>query len=233
MRVGRRGFTLIELLVAIGVLSMISILIYSAFAGMRRSKEGIQRLGDRYREGRMAMARISRELRSAYVSMQVPIDMSIQVVKTSFVGKRGSPADRIDFNSFANVRVDRDAKESDQCEISYYGESDKKKQSTTNLVRRISTRLDLKPESGGRVEVLATDIDLFNLTYLDPMTGQWVETWDTTAATGQYNRLPLQVRVILVLNEGRRSGAGRGRQPIRYVSKIPIPAEKPLTFAIQ
>lgn len=36
-----RAFTLVELLVAIAVLSMISVLIYSTFAGMKRSKEGV------------------------------------------------------------------------------------------------------------------------------------------------------------------------------------------------
>jgi general secretion pathway protein J len=68
MRHAVAGFTLVELLVAIAVLSMISILIYSAFSNMRLNKEGIQRVGDRYREGRMAMARITRELQGAYIS---------------------------------------------------------------------------------------------------------------------------------------------------------------------
>lgn len=228
----RAGFTLIELLVAIAVLSMISVLIYSAFAGMKRSREGIQRVGDRYREGRLAMSRITRELSSAYVSNHVPIDQSIAVVKTAFVGTRGTPADRVDFDTFANVRMDRDSHESDQAEVSYYGEADKGK-SSTNLVRRVSTKLDLEPKRGGRVEVLATDIDLFDLEYLDPATGQWTETWDTTQATGQLGRLPLQVRVILVLNEGKRSGDGRARQPIRFATKIPIAMQRALTFATQ
>jgi len=228
-----RGFTLIELLVAIAVLAMISVLIYSAFAGMKRSREGIQRLGDRYREGRIAMARISRELQSAYVSSHIPIDQSIQVVKTAFIGTRGTPADRVDFDSFANVRMDRDSHESDQAEISFYGESDPKEQGKTQLVRRISTKLDLEPTRGGRVEVLATDIDLFDLEYLDPLTGQWTETWDTTQATGQLGRLPLQVRVILVLNEGERSGAGRSRKPVRFSTKIPLAMQRALMFATQ
>ncbi|MBI3202481.1 MAG: prepilin-type N-terminal cleavage/methylation domain-containing protein [Myxococcales bacterium] len=228
-----RGFTLVELLVAIVVLSMISILIYSAFGGMKRSREGIQRVGDRYREGRLAMDRITREISSAYVSAHIPIDQSIVVVKTAFVGTRGTPADRLDFATFSNVRRDRDAHDSDQAEISYFGEADKKHSGQNHLVRRVSGRPDLKPERGGRVEVLATDIDLFDLEYLDPLTGQWTETWDTSQATGQLGRLPLQVRVILVLNEGRRAAEGRGREPIRFTSKIAIPIQKALTFATQ
>lgn len=227
-----RGFTLIELLVAITILAMISILIYSAFSGMRMSREGIQRMSDRYREGRLAMARISRELASAYVSSHAPIDQSIVVVKTAFIGTRGTPADRVDFNSFANVRMDRDSHESDQVEISYYGETDRKEKGT-QLVRRVTSKLDVEPKRGGRVEVLATDIDLFDLEYLDPLTGQWTETWDTTQATGQIGRLPLQVRIILVLNEGKRESEGRGRQPIRFSTKVALPMQRALTFATQ
>jgi general secretion pathway protein J len=61
----RRGFTLFELLIAIGILAMISILIYGAFSSMQRSKQGLERLQDRYREGRLAMQRVSRELQSS------------------------------------------------------------------------------------------------------------------------------------------------------------------------
>jgi len=75
----RRGFTLVELLVAIAVLAMVSMLIYGAFAGMRRSKEGVERINDRYREGRLAMARIARELQSAYLSAHVPINEQLTV----------------------------------------------------------------------------------------------------------------------------------------------------------
>ncbi|HEV8245823.1 MAG TPA: prepilin-type N-terminal cleavage/methylation domain-containing protein, partial [Polyangiaceae bacterium] len=99
-----RGFTLIELVIAITILSMLSLLIYGAFSGMRRTKDGLERVGDRYREGRVAMARIARDVQSAYVSLHVPINPSLTVVKTAFIATSGTPADRLDFNSFANLR---------------------------------------------------------------------------------------------------------------------------------
>jgi general secretion pathway protein J len=228
-----RGLALIEMLIAIAILAMISMLIYGAFAGMKRSKEGIERINDRYREGRLAMARLARELSSAYLSAHVPINEQIAVQKTLFVGKRGTPADRIDFTAFSHHRLDRDSKESDQAEISYFGSQDPDKSDVTDLARRVSPRIDLDPQRGGRVDVLATDIDLFNLEYLDPLTGQWVETWDTTQATGQAGRLPLQVRILLVLNGGRRAAEDRSLQTIRLVSKVIIPIQNPLTFALQ
>jgi general secretion pathway protein J len=227
------GFTLIELLIAVGVLSAICVLIYSAFAGMRSSKEGVERIDDRLHEGRETMRRLTRELSSAYISMQRPLDLQFVVVKTAFIGTRGTPADRLDFNSFSNRRFDKNSHESDQCELSYFGLADKKQSGVTDLVRRISPRLDAKPERGGRVEVLATDIDLFKLRFLDPLTGQWVETWDSTDTVSHTNQLPIYVHVKLVLNGGRRSFVGRGQGTLRFETKIPIQMYQPLTFAIE
>lgn len=225
-----RGFTLIELVIAMSILALISMLLFSAFSGMRTSKESVERINDRYREGRLAMARINRDLSAAYLSKNMPLDLSLLAIKTAFIGKSGSPADRLDFNSFSHRRIDRDAHESDQCEVGYFGSRDPKKSGVTDLARRVSAHPDLEPDKGGRVDVLATDIDLFDLSYLDAQTGEWTDTWDSTQGAGQPDRLPLQVRVILVLNNGARKEASRGRETIKLVAKIPIPIQNPLVF---
>ena len=63
--------------------------------------------------------------------------------------------------------------------------------------------------------------------YLDPTTGLWADSWDTTqGATGQPNRLPLQVKVTLVLKNG---AAGK---PVEFVTKIPLAMLSPLNFAV-
>ncbi len=95
----------------------------------------------------------------------------------------------------------------------------------------IDSTIDLEPTKGGKIEVLATDIDMFDLKFLDAQTGQWQETWDTSQTTGQPDRLPLQVRVILVLNGGARSAAERGHGSIRLVTKVSLSMLQPLTFA--
>jgi general secretion pathway protein J len=228
-----RGFTLVELLVAIVVLSLISLLIYSSFASMRRTREGLERVDDRYREGRLAMARMVREIQSAYISLHAPINTALLVQKTAFIGTTGTPADRLDFNSFSNRRLDKNSHVSDQCELSYFGSQNPDQPGVTDLARRISTKLDTDPKKGGRVEVLATDIDLFDLQYLDPMSGNWVDTWDTTqSATGQPARLPLQVKIVLVMNGGSRQGYSRGQGVIRLVTKVPIWVDEGLNFAV-
>ena len=231
-RTRERGFTLIEMFIAAGILAVVCMLIYSAFAGMRTSKEGVGRVDERFLEGREAVRRISRELASAYISLHRPINQSLLVTKTSFIGTRGSPADRVDFNAFANQRFDKNSHDSDQAEISYFGSPDTKQSGVTDLVRRISPKLDLNPQRGGRIDVLATDIDLFKLRYLDPLTGQWVETWDSTDLLTRNNTLPLYAHIKLVLNGGRRAGAGRGQGTLTFETKVAIPMNQPLSFAI-
>jgi general secretion pathway protein J len=228
-----RGFTLIELLIAVAVLAMISTLLYGAFDGLERTKEGVTRVADRYHQGRSTLQRIAYELGGAYLSAHAPPDPNLVATRTAFVGTRETPASRVDFNSFSNRRYDKDVKESDQAEISYFGSPNPDGSGEIDLARRISPRLDLEPERGGRVEVLATDLDLFDLSYLDAATGQWVEKWDSTQALGQHNQLPLQVRVLLVLNEGVRTSADRSRQPLRFVTKVALAMRNPLTFAVE
>jgi general secretion pathway protein J len=226
-----RGFSLIELLIAVAILAAITTLLFGAFSALKRSKDGLTRVQDRQREARLAMARITRELQSAYLSAHSPLNQALVVQKTIFKGERGTPADRVDFTAFANRRLERNAHISDQCELSYFGSQNPDGSGTVDLVRRIDTEPDLEPDKGGRVEVLATDIDMFDLQYLDAQTGQWQETWDTTQTTGQPDRLPFQVRVILVLNGGARSSAERSRGTIRLITKVPLQMLAPLTFA--
>ena len=228
----RRGFTLFELLIAIGIFAMVSLLIYAAFSSMAKSKQGLERIQERQREGRLAMQRITRELQGAYLSLHIPDNQTLVMQKTAFIGSRGIPADRVDFNAFANIRRDRDGHDSDQAEISYFGSPDPDRSGTIDLARRISSRPDLEPTKGGRVEILATDIDLFDLEYLDPTTDRFTETWDSTSTTGQPGRLPFLVRVTLVLNQGQRARSDSGRSRIRLVTTINLPIQKPLNFAL-
>jgi general secretion pathway protein J len=228
-----RGFTLLELIVAVTVLAFVTMLLYGSFSGMKRTRDGLTRVQDRYREGRIALSRIVRDLQGAYISQHLPINQQITTLRTAFIGAQSTPADRLDFNTFSNIRRDRDSHVSDQLEVSYFSEPSIESSGTTDLVRRSSQYLDVKPEAGGRIDVIATDIDLFELSFLDPTTSQWVDTWDTTQATGQQNRMPLQVRVTLVLNGGRRSAAGRLRGALRFETTVAIPIQQPLSFAIQ
>jgi len=95
-----------------------------------------------------------------------------------------------------------------------------------DLVRREQTPIDYEPLKGGVVNVVAENVAKFDVRFFDPMTAQWVETWDTMQVTGQPNRLPLEVEITLVLK-----GIGEG-PPYSYTTKIFLPIQSPLTFGI-
>lgn len=178
------------------------------------------------------MSRISRELQSAYLSAHAPIDDSLRVVQTAFIGEPGTPTSSLTFNSFSNRRLRENARESDQIEITYFSGEDPEISGKIDLLRRVAPP-DAEPEEGGRVEVLATDVDLFELEYLDPRTGRWIEEWDSTSFVGKKGILPLQVKVTLVLNGAERSRIGASQGKIRLVQKINIPIQDTLIFAIK
>lgn len=221
----RRGVTLLEILVSLGILALIATLIYGALDGMARSREGLSRIGDRYHQGRTAMSRLTRELQSAFISVHAPGNPALQTRLTTFVGKDSSRFDRIDFTAMSHQRLARNAHESDQCELSYFASRDPDG-GKTDLARREDSSIDLEPEKGGTVLVVAEDVAEFDLRFFDPVTQQWTESWDASQGSGQLGRLPSQVKISLVLDHGP------GDKPIRFATKVPIAMQVPLSFAI-
>src|SRR5262249_9608375 len=136
-RAAERGLTLLEVLVSVAILALIGTLIYGAFDGMSRSRQGLARINDRYHQGRGALARMSRKLESAFISAHQPPLISQAVRTTAFIGHDSSTMDRIDFTSFSHRRLGRDVHESDQNELSYFTSKDPD-HDKTDLVRRES-----------------------------------------------------------------------------------------------
>lgn len=229
-RVRSRGMTLLEIMVAMGIMAMISLMIYGAFDSMSRGRRGEALRADRARQGRDAMERIVRELESAYLSLHTPSAPGLITRQTAFIATSSSTFDRLDFASFAHRRISADAHESDQAEIGYFVVKDPNVDGKMDLVRREESPIDvsgiLDPKRGGVVNVLAEDIDHFDLKYLDPQTAQWIETWDSTSISGQFNRLPIEVRIELEMKPVKNT------PPFKYVTKVFIPIQQPLQFGI-
>ncbi|MBK9262451.1 MAG: prepilin-type N-terminal cleavage/methylation domain-containing protein [Polyangiaceae bacterium] len=221
------GLTLIEAMVSIGVLALIGSLIYGAFDGMSRTRKGITQMADRYQQGRSAMSRIARELQTAFVSKHGDYTanstmISQQMRKTAFIGKDHGSFDRIDFTSFAHRQLG--PHESDQSEIGYFG-SRNRETGATDLVRREDKYLDMEPDKGGVVNILVEDVDSFDIEYFDPLSREWISDWDTTQAAGQPWRLPMQIRITLVIN------GGPGGKPVVLRSRVSPAIQSALEFA--
>ncbi|MCL2778553.1 MAG: prepilin-type N-terminal cleavage/methylation domain-containing protein [Polyangiaceae bacterium] len=228
-RASQRGMTLLEILVSLAILAMISLLIYGAFDSLSRGRKGEALRVDRARQGRDAMARITREIQSAFLSAHNPAMPALVTRTTAFIAthsNNGPNYDRLDFSAFAHVRMEKDAKESDQCEVGYFVVKDPDVDDKMDLVRREQTPIDLDPKRGGVINVLAENVESFHLRYFDPLSGMWVESWDTTQVSGQPNRLPLEVHVSLELKGVKNS------PPFAFETKFMIPMLEPLSFGI-
>lgn len=221
-----RGMTMIEIMVAIAILAMVAVLIHGVIDSLSRGRKGEGMRAERAHEGREAMQRIVRDLSGAFLSSHVPSIPALMTERTAFVGKSQLPYDRLDFTSFAHLRTERDSHESDQAEVGYFVVKDPEVPEKMDLVRREQTPIDYEPLKGGIVNVVAEDVEKFDVRFLDPQTSQWVETWDSMQVTGQPNRLPFEVDITLVLK-----GVGGGA-PYSYTTKMFIPIQSPLTFGI-
>jgi general secretion pathway protein J len=120
----------------------------------------------------------------------------------------------------------KDSRESDQNEISYFGSPDPNVSGKVDLVRREASMIDREPKKGGEVNVLAEDIELFEVKYLDATTGLWTETWDSSQATGQPARLPYEVKLTLGLKGGAEG------KTVTFTTKVVVPIQTPLSFAV-
>ena len=223
MRARARGLTLLEVLIAVSVLTLISVLIYGAFGTISRGKTTAGQLGERYRISRMAMTRMSRELQMAFLSAHVAATPSLNVRITQFVGSNR----RVDFDAFAHRRILKDAHESDQCELSYFSAPARAKPTQTDLVRREQTIIDDQPGKGGVVQVLVDDIESFDIKYLDPLSGLWTDSWDSSSPVAQLGRVPLMMDLSLVV-KGGPSG-----EPIHLRTKLQLNITQPLAFALK
>jgi general secretion pathway protein J len=225
-RARRRGMTLLEILVSIFILVVLSLLIYGAVNSLNRGQKSEASRIERARQGREAMNRMLRDLSGAFLSLHQPQNTSLITRLTAFVGQNSDPHDRVDFAAFAHRRVDRDSHESDQAEVGYFVSKDPDADDKYDLVRREQQPMDVEPKKGGIVNVVAEDIESFNVRYFDPVTGLWTDSWDSTQLTGNLNRLPLEVEITLVLK------GVNGGPPYTFQTKGMLPLQQPLSFGI-
>ncbi|NOY92961.1 MAG: general secretion pathway protein GspJ [Deltaproteobacteria bacterium] len=202
------GITLMEAMIAITILTMVTTLVWGGFSQTARNKARVEADLGRMQEVRITLNRMVRELGQAYVSAQRNPNTILRTTVTAFIGLDHGDRDRIDFTSFSHRRLRRDAHESDQCELSYFvaDDPDPDNRGQRVLARREQNRIDDDPQRGGHVQILAHDVVGFELEYLDPASGEWLRSWDTTQAAQQPNRLPSQVKILLTMRDPRHHG---------------------------
>lgn len=219
IRGGELGLMLIEILVALGILSLITGLLYGSITRSMEARDLAERIESRYATARTSMNRMARELSMAFLTVHMSNDKRTQ---TLFKGKKDTPVNSVLFSSMAHVRLRRNSHESDLSYIMYYGEDSKDNPGKMNIIRREKTRFDDKPEEGGDPEVLAEDIVSLEIKYWDDQQQEWVEEWDTTGIE-KAMRLPRLARLTLVMLD-------EGGKEVSFMTKTRIYMDKPLGF---
>jgi general secretion pathway protein J len=219
----KRGFTLLEIMLAISVLALVGTMVYGGFSQTALNKARIEEDVEHSRIIHMTLERMVRELTVAFVSTHVNPSLDLRVVDTAFIGKDNGRDDRIDFTSFSHRRLYRNARESDQNEISYFVTEHPDDPGVQVLARREQNRIDDDPRRGGKSQILVENVEEFNLEYFDPLLTDWVQTWNTEDVLAQPNRLPTQVRIRLVVKDPRRRGETQA-----FGTRVTLP----LTYAL-
>ncbi|KPK15159.1 MAG: hypothetical protein AMJ62_10235 [Myxococcales bacterium SG8_38] len=219
----KKGFTLLEIILAVTILALIGTMIYGGFSQTALNKARVEEDSDQSRIVHMALERMTRELTMAFVSTHVNPSLDLRVVETAFIGKDFGSEDRIDFTSFSHRRLYRNAKESDQNEISYFVTDHPDDPDVKVLARREQNRIDEDPRRGGKSQILVEHVTEFNVEYFDPLITDWVQTWDSEDMLAQANRLPTQIRIRLSVEDPRRPGKSQ-----TFGTRVSIP----LTYAL-
>lgn len=216
------GMTLIEVLIAMAMVSFMLVMAWSTTSSVADAQRFFEAVQERNHEIRVALNRMARDISSAYVSGNE--DKHLDNRRTLFLGKEDSPVDELRFSSMGHVSLWANANESEQTLISYHAVRDRDDGSKTNLVRRESRRLSNEPweSEPAEVDLLLRDIERVKFEYFDARDNEWQESWNTTSADAESNRLPERVRITITLRQGERE--------LRYSTQARVIMQEEVVF---
>lgn len=196
MRRRARGFTLMEVMIAAAVVALMGMTVAVAFQTSARARDMVVQDNVLYRQIRISLTRMARELGSAFVSDKYdPTRYRDQNDRpTNFIGER----DRITFTTFAHQRLYTDSKQTDQAVVEYRVEpsTDPERRGQRDLIRRVNPLVQGDIMRGGDEDVLFENIEALELAYWDSEREEWENEWDTRRVE-RMNVLPTRVRVTL------------------------------------
>jgi general secretion pathway protein J len=193
------GMSLLEVMIGVFLIGMIGVATVGVISRTQDARELIGHINDRYHGARVTLDRMSRELAMAFISVPSAAiaDLSKRPL-TLFQAREEAPISRLLFSSFSHVRMIRNAPESDQAIIEYYGKPNPKDPRSHMLLRRHKTVINSQPEQGGVAYVLLERVKKLEFRYWDRRKNDWVTSWDTLRIE-YLNLLPSMVEIRLTI----------------------------------
>jgi len=206
------GFTLIEVMTAVTILAIMATVTFTIVFGAVKRSRHIDRRVELGTEAAAIVDLITEDIRGAYVR---------QGVVPFFRGEDGfraeDPADSLSLLTTAAFPVNPEVPAGGIGEVEYFiidGQND-----APVLMRREQIPASSPFEEGGTAVEITDRIRSLNFTFSDGT--DWFDSWDTEGAAGhESGKLPRQVRVELVLEDGDLSVTHRGSvAPVMAVGK--------------
>jgi prepilin-type N-terminal cleavage/methylation domain-containing protein len=237
----RRGFTLLEILVATAILGIVLMTVYGVLARALYAKNHSEERAELYAAGREAVLKMGDELESA-----LPPTAGVGV---GFVGEAGTdrvPNDRVWFTMVIRRTLGASLNRGGRAWVSYSLDEVENTPNLFALRRQEELVLTPEPDTGEETDPEAADaaaaatpsaiaahildqVAGLRFRYLDAETGEWLDSWDTTAEPppGQPPRgLPAAVQITLFLADnsgGIHDFSTTVDLPLANVAPTPVP----------
>jgi prepilin-type N-terminal cleavage/methylation domain-containing protein len=201
MRAARRqaGMTMIEVTIAIGILGVMMALAWRTISTASDAARTFSSIQERDHEVRVALERAVLDLQSAYLSQNEDVNATHR--RTLFKGRKSGKGVELRFSSLAHRVLWADAKESEQTQILYTLEPDRRDASKTNWMRREQRRLsneNPEDESADK-DIMIRGVEEVAIQFWDWKDEKWVDDWDSTGSDSQRNRLPTRAKITVTL----------------------------------
>ncbi len=129
-----KGFTLIEVLLAVFIASIVLAVLYASFFQIIKAKEKVEEELELYHESRVIFSKMTKDLATAFPRGSVNSESPDTTSSYFIAGEEGNNS-RLTFTSLSR-RPSKDARESDQTEISYYLQPAEDEPELFALIRR-------------------------------------------------------------------------------------------------
>ena len=196
------GFTLIEVMTAVTILAIMATVAFTIVFGAVKRSRHIDRRVELTTEAAAIVSLISEDLRGAFVREGVvPFFLGVD----NFKGE--DPADALSLLTTAVFPVNPEIPAGGVGEVEY--SITEGEMGALLLLRREQIPARSPYEEGGAAIEITDRLKSLNLEYSDGE--DWFERWDTqSAAEHEAGKLPRQVRIELVLEDGELSVTHRG-----------------------